>query len=93
MDSHRVYCLNKGVQVRRERFGLLFYDYRGPRLYFVPSRDLVTARFFDGTRSMAELAGAIHQRHHWPQPWIEERLSQIMNRLEAKGLIHGQPIC
>jgi putative mycofactocin binding protein MftB len=93
MDSSRVYRLNKGVQVRREKFGLLFYNYRGPRLYFLPSQDLVEDDFFDGTRSLAELAGAIQSRHLWPRPWVEERLGQIMNQLEAKGLIHGQSIC
>ncbi len=93
MDSYCGYCLNKGVQVRREKFGLLFYNYRGPRLYFLPSQDLVEDHFFDGTQSLAELVSAIHARHHWPQPWIEERLGQIMNQLEAKGLIHGQSIC
>jgi len=93
MDSLRVYQLNKGVQVRREKFGLLFYNYRGPRLYFVPSQELVDDEFFDGTRSLADLVTAIHARHAWPRPWIEKRLDQIMTQLEAKGLIHGQSIC
>ena len=35
-----------GVQVREEKFGLLFYNYRGPRLYFVPSKDLIDADFW-----------------------------------------------
>jgi hypothetical protein len=48
---------------------------------------------FGGTQSLAELVGTIHARHHWPRPWIEERLDQIMNQLEAKGLINGQSIC
>ena len=93
MDSYHAYALNNGVQVRREKFGLLFYNYRGPRLYFLPSRDLVDDDFFDGTQSLSELAGRIHERHQWPMPWVEERLGQIMNQLEAKGLIHGQSIC
>jgi putative mycofactocin binding protein MftB len=93
MNLFRVYQLNKGVQVRREKFGLLFYNYRGPRLYFLPSKDLVEDHFFEGTQSLAELVSAIHERHHWPRPWIEERLGQVMNQLEAKGLINGQSIC
>ncbi len=94
MDSLlRVYRLNKGVQVRREKFGLLFYNYRGPRLYFLPSQELVEDDFFNGTQSLSELVSAIHARHHWPRPWIEERLGNIMGQLEAKGLIHGQSIC
>lgn len=93
MDSYRVYCLNKGVQVRREKFGLLFYDYRGPRLYFLPTKELVDEHFFSGTQPLTGLVNAIRARHQWPQPWIEERLGQIMDTLEAKGLIHGQSIC
>ena len=71
MDSNRVYCLNKGVQVRSERFGLLFYDYRGPRLYFLPTKSLVEDHFFDGTQPMSELVNDIHARHRWPQPLDE----------------------
>jgi putative mycofactocin binding protein MftB len=93
MELFRVYHLNKGVQVRSEKFGLLFYDYRGPRLYFVPTRELVDDGFFHGTQSLAELVDTIHASHHWPRPWIEARLGQIMNQLEDKGLIHGQSIC
>lgn len=93
MDSNHVYCLNKGVQVRRERFGLLFYDYRGPRLYFLPTKGLVGEHFFNGTQPLTDLVNAIHESHNWPRSWIKERLGQIMNQLEAKGLIHGQSIC
>jgi putative mycofactocin binding protein MftB len=93
MESFRVYSLNQGVQVRREKFGLLFYDYRGPRLYFVPTKDLVEDHFFDGNQSLTDLVDDIHARHSWPRPWIEKHLCQIMNQLEAKGLIHGQSTC
>ena len=93
MDLYRIYQLNKGVQVRREKFGLLFYDYRGPRLYFLPSRDLVDDTFFEGTQSLEELVSGIQARHQWPRPWIEERIGQVLDQLETKGLIHGQSIC
>jgi putative mycofactocin binding protein MftB len=93
MNSFRGFNLNPGVQVRREKFGLLFYNYRGPRLYFLPSQDWVEDDFFDGTRSLGELADAIQARHPWPRMTIEKRLDQIMTQLEAKGLIHGQSIC
>lgn len=93
MNLLRVFQLNRGVQVRREKFGLLFYDYRGPRLYFLPSRDLVEDDFFNGTQSLDELVGALQARHNWPRSWIEDRLGDIMGQLESKGLIHGQSIC
>jgi putative mycofactocin binding protein MftB len=93
MELLRVYGLNKGVQVRREKFGLLFYDYRGPRLYFLPCQDLVEDDFFNETRPLSELVESVQQRHGWPRQWIEKQLGNIMGQLEAKGLIHGQSIC
>lgn len=93
MNLDRVFNLTQGVQVRGEKFGLLFYNYRGPRLYFLPSQDWVDDGFFNGTRTLNELAGAIRARHNRPRPEIEKRLGQIMDQLEAKGLIHGQSIC
>ena len=93
MELSRVYLLRKGVQVRREKFGLLFYNYRGPRLYFLPSKDLVEDDFFDGVRPLSELVNSVQTRHGWPRRWIEQRLGQVMDQLEAKGLIHGQSIC
>jgi putative mycofactocin binding protein MftB len=93
MDLFRVYHLNKGVQVRREKFGLLFYNYRGPRLYFVPSQELLEDDFFDGTRSLDNMIDTLHERHQWPRTWIEQRLVNIMRQLEEKGLVNGQSVC
>jgi putative mycofactocin binding protein MftB len=93
MNLYRGFNLKPGVQVRREKFGLLFYNYRGPRLYFLPSQDWVDDDFFDGTRPLAELVDTVQALHPWPRPWIEKRLDRIMTQLEAKGLIHGQSIC
>lgn len=93
MASYQVYSLNKGVQVRSEKFGLLFYNYRGPRLYFLPSQDLLDENFFNGQRSLEELVEAIHARHQWPLPWIRQQLENILQMLENKGLIHEQSVC
>jgi putative mycofactocin binding protein MftB len=93
MELSRIYRLNKGVQVRSEKFGLLFYNYRGPRLYFLPSKDLVEDDFFNGTRPLSELVSSVQARHAWPRQWIEKQLGKIMGQLEAKGLIHGESIC
>jgi putative mycofactocin binding protein MftB len=93
MTSRMVYVLADGVKVRREIFGLLFYNYRGPRLYFLPCRDLLDTSFFNGRQSVAELIRAIRARHNWPRQWIEERVNQVLTLLESKGLVHGQSIC
>lgn len=90
MNSEKVYTLAKGVQVRKEIFGLLFYDYRGPRLYFVPSKDLLTDTFFDGKESIKELTDALSCSTTWPRKWIQDRIKQVLEMLEGKGLVYGQ---
>ena len=81
-----------GVQVREETFGLLFYDYRGPRLYFVPSKDLIDVGFFTGRQSVSELIASICARKECTKALVEERITQVLAKLEDKGLIYGQPI-
>ncbi len=93
MGSQSVYSLEEGVQVRREKFGLLFYDYRGPRLYFVPSQDLIEDGFFDGTHSSDTLVAHACRTHGWPRETVRERVDRLLSTLEGKGLIHEQPIC
>jgi len=93
MESEKVYSLTDGVQVREEKFGLLFYDYRGPRLYFLPSGDLIARDFFDGKHTVAELVELIRAKHDRPTGWISGRVSQVLGLLESKGLVHGQSLC
>ncbi|MCA1793421.1 MAG: mycofactocin biosynthesis chaperone MftB [Desulfobacteraceae bacterium] len=93
MSSKRVYTLSKGVQVRKEIFGLLFYDYRGPRLYFVPSKDLLPDSFFDGGVSIKELTDALPCSSTRPGNPIADQIILVLEMLERKGLIHGQSIC
>lgn len=81
-----------GVQVRTEGFGLLFYDYRGPRLYFVPSKDLIDVGFFSRRQSVSELIASICNRKECTKALVEERITQVLAKLEDKGLIYGQPI-
>jgi len=91
--SHTTYRLLNGVQVRREKFGLLFYNYRGPRLYFLPSKSLISDRFFDGKQTIGELVESIQKEHGLPRAQIRRHVAQILEMLEAKGLIHGESIC
>ncbi len=46
--------LSRGTQVRTEDFGLLFYTFAGPRLYFLPSGSLLKPDFFQGSHSLAQ---------------------------------------
>jgi len=92
MPSHRGYRPSDGVQVREEKFGLLFYNHQGPRLYFVPSKDLIDVDFFNGRQSVSGLIASICARKGWTRKRVGERITQILAKLEDKGLIHGQPI-
>ena len=90
MGSKTVYTLAEGVQVREEVFGLLFYDYRGPKLYFAPTRDMIGSEFFDGLQSTHQLIESLIAEHHWPRRQIEEQLGRVFKLLKQKGLIHEQ---
>jgi len=92
MPSHMGYKPADGIQVREEKFGLLFYNYRGPRLYFVPSKDLIDVEFFNGRQSVSGLIASICGRRGWTSAGVGERITQILAKLEDKGLIHEQPI-
>ena len=48
------YKLAEGTQVRNEDFGLLFYTRRGPRLYFLPSGEMLTPDFFTGGATLTQ---------------------------------------
>jgi putative mycofactocin binding protein MftB len=93
MPINTIYRLAAGVQVRNEVFGLLFYDYRGPRLYFVPSRNLMTDTFFEGRQSVGDLLDQLCDAMPWPRGQIENQLEQVLATLEGKGLIRGESIC
>lgn len=93
MDSSQVYVLNSGVQVRRENFGLLFYNYHGLRLHFVPIGDFIDSDFFDGIQTVGSLVDSLHSRKNWPRQWIRERIEHILQLITQKGLIYGKSIC
>jgi len=86
------YKLTEGVQVRQENFGLLFYDYRGPRLYFVPSENLIGPDFFHGRQSAGGLIASICDRRGWDWTAAQKRITLILAKLKEKGLIHEQSI-
>ena len=48
------YKLAPGVQVRREDFDLLFYKMKGPRLFFLPSKNLLEESFFQQEISLTD---------------------------------------
>lgn len=90
MHPDSVYHLAEGVQVRNEVFGLLFYNYRGPRLFFVPSKHLISDTFFEGKLRVADLLDRLCDEMPWPRKKIHDQLGNVLEQLEKKGLIHGQ---
>jgi len=93
MDIEKSYHLRDGVQVREEKFGLLFYDYRGPRLYFVPTKNLIGNDFFNGSQSVEGLIESIHTRHRQSRRASQQWVMQVLTELTQKGLIHEQSVC
>lgn len=93
MRSESVYRLWDGVQVREEKFGLLFYDYRGPKLHFLPSRDLIRETFFLGQATASELVESICAKHGSSPESIRKFVNKILEMLRSKGLIYEQPVC
>jgi putative mycofactocin binding protein MftB len=73
------YLVPDWVRVRRESFGLLFYDSRSTRLTFVRSGDSLEAPPFTGTRRALEISSAAGGRR--------PALARLLQNLEAKGLI------
>jgi putative mycofactocin binding protein MftB len=89
MDTKKSYHLREGVQVRKEIFGLLFYDYRGPKLYFVPTKNLIGNDFFNGTQTAEGLIESIRTHHRQSRQSSQQWVLQVLTMLEQKGLIHG----
>ncbi len=93
MYSESVYRLWDGVQVRKEKFGLLFYDYRGPKLHFLPSKDLISETFFLGHATAGELVESICTEHGGSPESIRKLVNKVLEMLRSKGLIYEQPVC
>jgi putative mycofactocin binding protein MftB len=73
------YLVPDWVRVRRESFGLLFYDTRSTRLTFVRSGDGLIPPPFTGLRRVLRVS-----------PLDEKRcaaVSRLLQKLVAKGLI------
>ncbi len=93
MNPMKGYRLANGVQVRKENFGLLFYDYRGPRLYFVPSKDLLTDTFLNEEQRINYLNDPLTILATSYSKHIQKRIKNLLKMLTEKGLIYEQSIC
>ncbi len=78
--------LHPACRVRREGFGLLFYDSRGPRLLFVETGDLLTPEFFSGDEPVDDRLARI-------APGSRARVLGLLAKLSEKGYLREQQIC
>ena len=74
----REYLVPEWVRVRRESFGLLFYDTRSTRLTYVRSGDSLAAPPFTGRRRVL----GVNAREG-----VSPALSRLLQDLVAKGLV------
>jgi putative mycofactocin binding protein MftB len=87
------YKLCEGVQVRSEKFGLLFYHYAGPKIYFVRSSNLVDESFFSGKQTLSDLISALRETRGWSEKLAKRQLATLMRLLKSRGLVYEQPVC
>lgn len=78
--------LHPACRVRQERFGLLFYDSRGPRLLFAETGNLLPPDFFAKVRRRDELPEGLSERE---RDVVQKFFTQLLN----KGFLREQPIC
>jgi putative mycofactocin binding protein MftB len=86
IKTQKRYRLAQGTQVREEDFGLLFYSMSGPRLFFLPSGQWLSPKFFEGQefleqwldqRNCPETLDATHRA----------QLAAALVQLQSKGVI------
>jgi len=75
--------LHPSCRARQERFGLLFYDCRGPRLLFAATGTLIPADFFGTPRRRDEFPDGISESQ---KPALNKFISQLLE----KGFLHEQ---
>jgi putative mycofactocin binding protein MftB len=78
--------LHPACRVRQERFGLLFYDSRGPRLLFAETGSLLPADFFATVRGRDELPEGLSDRQR-------QVLQKFLAQLLKKGFLREQSVC
>ena len=83
--SDRRFKLARGVRIRREKFGLLFYSRNGPKLTLVFSGPRIDPEFFSGRLTLTEWL----QRESFEETTLrlKPKILRILSRLFDKGLI------
>ena len=75
--------LHPACRVRREGFGLLFYDSRGPRLLFAATGNLLSEEYFETARTRDELPEGLSDGQR-------KSLVKFVDQLLEKGFLREQ---
>lgn len=75
--------LHSACQVREERFGLLFYDFRGPRLLFAETGNLLSPEIFNANENRIDLPEGLSEQQ-------QKVLINFMDTLHTKGFLYEQ---
>ncbi len=75
--------LHPACRVRREGFGLLFYDSRGPRLLFAATGNLLSEDYFETSRTRDELPEGLSDVQR-------KSLTKFVDQLLEKGFLREQ---
>ncbi|HIJ96354.1 MAG TPA: mycofactocin biosynthesis chaperone MftB [Desulfuromonadales bacterium] len=75
--------LHPSCRVRQERFGLLFYDCRGPRLLFAETGNLIPEDYFETTRGRDEFPEGVSASQ---KPALQKFVTQLLE----KGFLREQ---
>jgi hypothetical protein len=74
--------------VRKEKFGLLFYDSKGPKLTFVRSGPWIHPNFFSGEFGLKKwLQTQFPALFEEEMLWLEEKVFRVLQKLVQKELI------
>ncbi len=82
----RRYALHPMCQVRKEAFGLLFYDLRGPRLLFAETGELLEPANLEAGICVEDGGGAGTQTS-------AGRVARLLGTLTEKGFLREQSLC
>ena len=86
-----IYRLAKGVQVRKEDWGLLFYSQGEHKIYFVRSDNRLQPLYSDGTFQPDSLYwGETNIKGSSPEV-IEHSVPKLMTHLVERGIIVDKP--
>ena len=72
--------MHPACRVRQEKFGLLFYDSRGPRLLFAETGSLLSPDFFNGGK-LSDLDATLSLGQ-------QEQVKKFLAQLLEKGVLH-----